>query len=89
MRGRELAQDAEPDSKNQDGRVEGHVLIFSWENTKTPKSQLAVEQPSTGGWFPARRKRFGDIETRERRQPGKHGKKHLQPPEAGRSKEGF
>ena len=63
MRGRELAQDAEPDSKNQDGRVEGHVLI-SWENIKTPKSQLAVEQPSTGRWLPVRRKRFGDIETR-------------------------
>ena len=38
----------------QAGRVEGHALI----SCKGTKSQLAVEQPSTGGcWNPSKKKK--------------------------------
>ena len=37
----------------QDGRVEAYVLISS---VRAPKSQLAIEQPSTGGrWIPPKK----------------------------------
>ena len=38
---------------SKDGKVEGHTLIFS---TRTPKLQLAAEQPSTGEcWIPPKK----------------------------------